>query len=203
MIKAIIFDLFGTLTNGKGNPEKKIIKVFNLKHNYFYVVKFVCGTCFKDWDSYLGAIINGLNLPNTRETKKTLLNIFKQEFAKERINQEMVNQIKFLKSKKIKLGILSNIPNPIYDIIRKNNIQNYFDEILYSFNKGLIKPDPDFFDLMLSQLGVKCDETIMIGNSISSDIKPAKELGMNTIHFEDANQLKKELSSFSIDLVKQ
>jgi HAD superfamily hydrolase (TIGR01549 family) len=198
MIKAVIFDLFGTLTNGKCNPEEEIIKTFNLKPDISDVEKLVCGTYFKNWDSYLDIIIKILDLPDTNKTKGILLDIFKNDFAKEEINSEMINQIKILKSEGIKLGLLSNIPNPLYDIIRKNNLEDYFDEILYSFNECLIKPDLNFFNLILFQLNVKPSEVIMVGNSLRSDIEPAKKLGLNTIHFKDVIQLKKELVSFFV-----
>ncbi len=200
MIKAIIFDLFATLTSGECDTEKMIMKVFRLEYDYAYIEKFVCGTHFKDWDSYLNRIVQGLKLPDIEETRSTLLDIFKLDFAKERMNPDMVNIVKILRSKEIKIGILSNIANPEYDIIRKNNLQGLFDVILYSYDKGVVKPEFEFFNLMLSQLNSKSNETIMIGDSLRSDITPAKALGMHTIHFTNAAHLKKALTSFSINL---
>jgi putative hydrolase of the HAD superfamily len=202
MIKAIIFDLFNTLTTGKGHPEDVIIEKFNLKCNYAKVEKIVCGTLYKDQKSYLNTIIKELDLPNTEKTKKILLNIFKKDFSYKKINPEMIKLVKFLKTKKIKLAILSNILFPMYDIIQKNNLNKYFDEILYSYQYGLIKPNINFFKLALSKLNLKSDEVLMIGDSLNSDIKPAKLIGLNTIHFKNVEQLKTELLKFSINLSK-
>ncbi len=96
--------------------------------------------------------------------------------------------------------ILSNIPSPEYDIIRQNNLQNYFDEIVYSFDKGLVKPNLKLFNLVLSKLDAKCNEIIMIEDSLESDVEPARKLRLNTIHFKNVTQLKEELASF-LDLV--
>ncbi|MBN2094477.1 MAG: HAD-IA family hydrolase [Candidatus Aenigmarchaeota archaeon] len=200
MIKAIIFDLFGTLTCGGCDPEKEIIRVFALREDYNFVEKVVSGAKFGGMDAYLSNIINQLNLPDNPETRKALEDIFEQDVTKEKINPEMVALVKALKSKDLKLGLLSDMPNPIYDLVGKANLCALFDEILYSYSTGLSKPDLRFFGMMVSKLGVKNEEIIMVGDSLRRDISPARELGMKPILFQSADQLRKELASFSISV---
>ena len=195
MIKAIIFDLFATLSHGGPNPEKDLITKFNLKQDYSFVEKCVCGTKFSNMDSYLDKIIEVLELSIEPWQLKDL---FEKDIAKDKINQEMISLVEQIKIKNIKLGIISNIPNPLYDLIRQNNLQAMFDEIVYSYDFGITKPDHRLFEIMVSKLGVKPSEVVVVGDSLNNDINPAKELGMKTIHFKSVQQLKKELEIYGV-----
>ena len=132
MNKAIIFDLFGTLTNGKCNPEKAIIQEFNLGCNYKFVESFVCGTKFKDTGSYMKSIIKGLNMENSQSVTQKLIKIFNNEFKQEQINPAVSLLLKELKSRNYKLAVISNIPNPSFDILSINNLKKDFNVAVYS-----------------------------------------------------------------------
>ena len=49
-----------------------------------------------------------------------------------------------------------------------------------------IKPNKEFFDL--ARENDNYDECVMIGDSLSSDINPAKALGMKTIYISKDNE---------------
>ena len=133
MIKAIIFDLFGTLTDSYSNHEQRIIDYFNLDVSMNFVEEVTNGIKFENMDSYLKIIIKKLNLKDTEETREKLVEIFKEEKAKEKINKEAESVLKELKSRNFRLGIISNIPNPDWDLLEENNLKKYFDYIFYSF----------------------------------------------------------------------
>ncbi|MGD9898347.1 MAG: HAD family hydrolase [Calditrichaceae bacterium] len=46
-------------------------------------------------------------------------------------------------------------------------------------NSHFCKPDPNYFKEILTKLNVEPEETIMIGNDLENDIKPAKEAGLH------------------------
>jgi len=191
MIKAVIFDLFGTLTDTFSNHEQRIIDEFNLDVGCDYVEKVTNSIKYKDMDSYLSEIIKKLNLKNNKETREKLVEIFKQECNKEKLDKKAQEIIKKLKSKNLKLGIISNIPNPDWDLLGKQGLKKYFDVILYSYELGIIKPDFTIFELMLSKLNLKGDEAIMVGNSLESDIKGAENAGIKGILLDRYNKYPK------------
>jgi len=66
---------------------------------------------------------------------------------------------------------------PLRDM-RFYGIDQYFDELIFSTDVGLRKPNPKIFKMALSNLNAKPDEAIFIGNSLQADIKGAKNVGM-------------------------
>lgn len=66
---------------------------------------------------------------------------------------------------------------PLRDM-RYYGIDQYFDDLIFSTDVGLRKPNPKIFKMALSNLDAKPDEAIFIGNSLQADIKGAKGIGM-------------------------
>jgi len=205
MIKAVIFDLFGTLTKGFAYPELDIIKEYNLNVDELAVEKFTCGTKFEDvgynyvgkiihsirfksMGSYLSSIINGLNLEDTKDTREKIVSIFEKDVKKERIAESVPKVLIDLKSRGIKLAIVSNIPYPLYDLPKKHDFKKYFDAVVYSYEEGMLKPNPKMFEFALSRLGVKKDEVIMVGDNFKADIQGAENVGIKGILLDRNNK---------------
>ncbi|MFP4662264.1 MAG: YjjG family noncanonical pyrimidine nucleotidase [Halanaerobiales bacterium] len=68
-------------------------------------------------------------------------------------------------------------------------IKDYFEDIVISEELGIAKPDPDIFQYSLDKM--KCnkkDEVLMIGDSISSDIRGGVEYGIDTCWYNPYQQ---------------
>ena len=63
-IQLIIFDQYKTLTEGNSDPEREIIKEFNLAQDYAQVEAIVCGTRW-DEDTASAASIHFPCMPAT------------------------------------------------------------------------------------------------------------------------------------------
>ena len=59
----------------------------------------------------------------------------------------------------------------------------YFSHIFVSEELGVQKPDKRFFDKVLSMLGLTSKDCIVIGDSEKSDIKGARNAGIESIYF--------------------
>jgi len=83
---------------------------------------------------------------------------------------------------KYKLGLLTNgAPRLQWEKINGSEVGSYFDVIVISGDIGVGKPDPKIFDITLHKLGAQANETIMVGNSLSSDIIGAKGVGIKAV----------------------
>ncbi len=82
---------------------------------------------------------------------------------------------------KFKLGIIANQPKEVVGILETLGLMNYFQILGISQVVGLSKPDPRFFIWALEQANCQPQETMMIGDRVDNDIKPAKAIGMKTI----------------------
>ena len=69
-----------------------------------------------------------------------------------------------LKRSGVKLGIVSNHTSAIRKIIENMGLDQYFDTIVISEEAGLSKPDPEILRLACERLGVRCEESIYVGD---------------------------------------
>jgi epoxide hydrolase-like predicted phosphatase len=72
-----------------------------------------------------------------------------------------------------------------------------FDVTVFSCIEGIRKPEKGIYEITLIRLGVKPKEAIFIDDK-RDNVNGAEKIGINTILFESPEQLKKELSSFSV-----
>jgi HAD superfamily hydrolase (TIGR01549 family) len=84
-------------------------------------------------------------------------------------------------AEKFKLGIIANQPREVVGILENLGLLNYFQIHGISQIVGKVKPDPAFFYWALEQAKCQPNETIMIGDRVDNDIKPARSIGMKTI----------------------
>jgi HAD superfamily hydrolase (TIGR01549 family) len=93
---------------------------------------------------------------------------------------ELLNKLK----KKVKLGIVSNNYGTEQEAkINSCGFNRYFDAVVTSVEVGITKPSPEIFFMALEKLGFMPAETVMIGDSWNSDIKGARNAGINPIWF--------------------
>ena len=84
-------------------------------------------------------------------------------------------------AEKYNLGIIANQPSNVSDVLEKHGILRYFKVHGISQTVGLNKPDPEFFRWALREANCAPEESLMIGDRIDNDIKPARSVGMKTL----------------------
>jgi HAD superfamily hydrolase (TIGR01509 family) len=80
-----------------------------------------------------------------------------------------------------RLALVSNFTPNLERIAREVGLRELLDVIVCSAVEGVRKPDAAIFALALERLGVVPSSATMIGDSLASDIAPAKALGLRTI----------------------
>ena len=81
-----------------------------------------------------------------------------------------------------KFGLLTNgAPDLQRRKLKGSGLTDYFDKVIISGEVGFGKPDPRIFELALERLGSTAGSSVMIGNSLKSDIIPAIEIGMTAV----------------------
>ena len=96
-----------------------------------------------------------------------------------------------LKSKKKKLGIVSNWDSRLFVICSGLGLEDYFEFILASAVFGASKPSPRIFDEALRRAGVRPQEAVHIGDSFEDDVKGARAAGLQAILIERHPQHRK------------
>ena len=103
--------------------------------------------------------------------------------------------IKELKEGKYQLILLSDHAREWMKYIEENNKDlEIFDKKIFSYDIGAVKSDEQTFKIVLEQAGIVADETLFI-DDYEKNAKNAEEVGIHGIVFENAEQLRKILSS--------
>ena len=84
-------------------------------------------------------------------------------------------------SDKYPLVLVSNFYGNIHHVLEIFGIQNLFKTIIESAVVGVRKPDPAIYQLGAESIGLSPKECVVVGDSFSKDIIPAKKLGSKAI----------------------
>lgn len=102
--------------------------------------------------------------------------------------EELLNR--FMAEGKYDLYIATNgIPSVQKPRIKDSDIGKYFKGIFISEEIGYAKPSKGFFDGCFERIdGFSAEETIIVGDSLTSDILGGKRAGIKTCHFNPKNK---------------
>ena len=65
--------------------------------------------------------------------------------------------------------------------LKNNDINKYFEKIFISEEIGSKKPDKDFFEIILKEIGINNkNEVLMVGDTLTSDILGANNIGIDS-----------------------
>ena len=86
-----------------------------------------------------------------------------------------------LKSRGVVLGVISNWDSRLQDTLEATGLAKHFNFILASTVVGSAKPDQKIFETALKLSGVRREEACHIGDEPLTDIKGAKQMGVDAI----------------------
>ena len=88
----------------------------------------------------------------------------------------------------LKLGLISNATYGIMYFVDELRLADYFDTLVFSWEVKYVKPHPRIFEIALKRLKVSPEESIMVGDSLKSDVAGAKSMGMTAIWIDRGKQ---------------
>jgi 2-haloacid dehalogenase len=196
-IKAIIFDFGGVLIGW--DPR-------NLYSRYFpdqpqAMEEFLKEINFMEWNAQQdkgrpfaeGVVLHSRQFPHHAH----LINAYHENW-KDSLTGAIdgtVELLRALKKKGYPVYGLSNWSAETFSIVRHEyEFLNLLDDIVISGDVKLIKPEPEIFELCLQRIGKPASQCLLIDDS-EANIVAAKKIGMDTVHFESPDQLKRELKA--------
>ncbi len=191
MIKAIIFDFDGTLSNRSRNAYDFFRDY--LRSHFSDLSDIEYEAVLQDMMLYdcNGTIPIRLRaMPLMEKYGRYLPDDFPERLAEDFLRDmykscvlkdETVTVLKDLKER-YRLGLLSNGDSKSqHGKIEKTGVGEYFDEVIVSGDYGIHKPDRRIFEIMAGKLGVKCEECLMVGDVFSTDILGAYNAKMRPV----------------------
>lgn len=184
-IKAITFDLWGTILHNKTLLiHKKLTNYIcdELGQSYFdrmYVTNITKEQFLNDFKNFAG-------YSKMRKAKRML--------EDQSTNFKVYSDIKSVLDlkDKYKLGIISNASFRTNEILKNLNATKIFDQIIISYKVGIIKPNKKIFEYASKKLGCELNEMLHIGNDYNADFLGAKNAGCNALLL-DRNRKYKDI----------
>ena len=93
---------------------------------------------------------------------------------------DAVPVLRALKDRGVRVVLLSNIGIDVRDHLRATGLADVLDDVVLSYEVGLVKPDPGIFARALDRLGRPAAQTLMVGDSASADVG-GTALGIRTL----------------------
>jgi pyrophosphatase PpaX len=180
MIKGIVFDFDGTIVDS----TNMVFKVLNdaLKKRSLPTIEI----------ELLGRM-SGLPVGDIVNTKTYISESTAKEIEKDvfdaytvfcrtscQLLPQVENTLKTLKSKQIKIGLLTATPSKsLKAVAEKFSLNDYFDIILAK-GDAKNKPNPEGLEKIITEFGIEKDECLYVGDS-PIDILTGKAAGIKTI----------------------
>lgn len=98
-----------------------------------------------------------------------------------------------------KVGLLSNVSsNWISEVLLSKQEANLFSDMVLSHEVGMIKPNPEIYQLAAQRLGCEPGECVMVDDS-EGNCQGAEAVGMKAIVYKNFVQFQQELSPLLSD----
>ena len=166
LIKAVIFDLDGTLIDS----DKDIQKIINYIRINFLNKKKININKIANYVSKGGDTLIKKTL--SKNKPKFYLNIFRKIYLQQKINKKLIlpgviNFLKFLKINNVKIYICTNKPRDLtIKFIKNTRLNEFIDEYFCPDEYKVKKPNNKFFLKILKKIKINKEQIIYIGDSM-------------------------------------
>jgi len=111
--------------------------------------------------------------------------------------------LEYLKQK-YSLHIITNGFNEVqFTKLRNSGIDKYFQRVITSENAGYMKPRIEIFNYSLASANARKKECIMIGDDLETDIRGARNAGIDQVYFNPRMAEHHESPNYEINSLKE
>lgn len=195
MVRAIFFDLFETLITEFANGKR----ISNRKYDYKALLGMDNAFFKQEWGlrsdrrmrgqyANFHAVITEILTEHNLTCSSAALDQLHQERVQEKfipfqqIDPRMYAMLEALKDRGLQLGLISNCTEEEVMGWKSSELATYFDSVIFSYDAAMAKPDTAIYQLGCSQLGVKPEEAVFVGDGGSNELEGAARAGMKPLH---------------------
>ena len=196
MIKNIIFDMSEVIISGYHGVEKILEQQYAIPEEAWERQRLSKNELFLNLmrgnlseEAYLEELLQGTNWNISIEQLKTAI--------RSNLNRPVPGTMKVVRELKGKyqLILLSDYVREWMKYIEERNEDlRIFDKKIFYYNIGTTKSEVETFETVLEQTKIVANETLFI-DDYEKNVKNAEAVGIHGIVFENAEQLRKTLSS--------
>lgn len=202
MIKVVIFDLDDTLISereyiksGYKAVSSEIKRIYSLDISEQEIYELLNRLFLEDSKQVFNRALDSLNIQYSNEDVLNLVNAYRVHKPAIKYYNDVLNTIKYLKSKNINLGIITDGYMETQSAkLTSLNAYNTFEKIIITEELGreYWKPHPKSFEIMKDFFGVEYDEMIYIGDNPKKDFHIKKQFPITTVRIIRDNGIYKD-----------
>lgn len=181
-IKAIIFDLYGTLiTIRRRLLHKAAPRLLGASAAKWVglIREDLLTRPFEDRAGFVRFICE--RLAGRDGAEEGLLAVVQQELASVEPCDGVLSLLAFLRRRGFSIGLLSNASSVHKEPLRRLAMEPMFDAASFSCDAGVCKPEKHFYLDLCARLGAEPEETLMVGDSLPNDVMAPRALGMRAL----------------------
>ena len=195
-IEAVIFD-YGEVLSGPPDPEahRSLLEIAGVGEEAFekayWAHRLDYDADILSGQTYWQTVARDTGVEFTAQQMVQLLEVDARMWMN--LNPAMVAWIPRIKQAGFRLGILSNMGYGVLDYLRPRfTWLELFDQLTWSCELGVVKPDPAIYLHTIKKLNVKPERALFIDN-LQKNIVGAEEVGLKGALFENVEQLQRDL----------
>ena len=202
--KCIFFDLDHTLWDYEANSRDTLLELyeeFNLEKKGVYssndfLIQFK-RVNMELWDLYDSGKIDSNVI--RKERFKQVLDVFdaydenlSEEIShrylhtcptKNKLVPKALETVEYLAGKYSLTIVTNGFEDIQHTKLKSMNLHQYFDHVITSQRAGAKKPAREIFDFALSVNSIQCEQAIMIGDNLKTDIAGARNASIDTVFY--------------------
>lgn len=209
MIRAVLFDIGGTLHTVRNSPAlaeafaRRLIErlaVYDIEIDAPYAVFAEAlhrnAEAYKSWSEETRIELPAPRIWNEFYLKQYAVGearlapiaeelsfLYDYERVRNKRRPGLVETMRALREENVRMGVISNIISTSFvpHVLKEYGIEDYMDCVVLSSVAGCRKPDAAIFELALNELGVDKSEAAYVGDTISRDVLGARSAGLKLV----------------------
>jgi putative hydrolase of the HAD superfamily len=202
-LKSIFFDAAGTLFRVRGSVGRAyatvaarhgvVVTPAVIAHRFRTAFRDMPPMCFPGvaeaetprherawWRQVVTTAFAGLPFADFEQFFSDLFDYFAHAESWE-LFSDVIPTLSGLRSRGLRLGIVSNFDSRLTTICEGLKIAHFFDEVVMSGQVGCAKPDPRIFLIALERMDANRAEALHVGDSETLDVQGAHAAGLRAI----------------------
>jgi putative hydrolase of the HAD superfamily len=196
-LRAVLFDLGGTLIQTSEVPQifreilgiygvevdtDQILEAHEANQKEFNVEEGLVELGYSFWRKWNLRLLSRLGISNNAEFLAEKIDELWWDCADLQFYPDAIETLSHLRSKQIKLGVVTNAVKDDYDqILHRLEAEHYFDVVVGVDSCRKAKPDSEIFLYAVEKLRMKPSQVLFVGDSMERDYEGAKRAGLKPL----------------------
>ncbi|MGQ9782146.1 MAG: HAD family hydrolase [Nitrososphaeria archaeon] len=210
MIKAVLFDLGGTLIHGNDSPDlyrayNRLLRAHGIERTLSDIENAFSGVYKKRvvekilygggsfWAKFNLLLLKKLGVEQGASDLAKCLDREWWDYVDIALYPDVLPLLKELRLRKLKLGVVTNgTESDIDTILKKVGLESFFELKVGIDTFKKVKPDREVFSGCSARLCLLPSEILFVGDSVENDYVGASDAGMNALLLDREDKVKSE-----------